>query len=209
MSQLSNVLNQAVSGIGLDTNKLVGALMGSGGANPIKWNVGFQRNYMWDVLLPDLGGGLGLSILGIQLPKGFSAPVGILVSRYCQEVKFGQYGVTELVEMKKGGKLEKFAGLRNIDKITLTFLKPVPDVVSYYFYRWRQLVCNDKGYYGVKSAYAKTMRMILYDVTGISTAWFKAVNTFPLSAPVYSMDYTNEKLLTLSMEFSVDDVEGW
>jgi hypothetical protein len=147
----------------------------------------FQRVYMWEVVLPDLGG-----IAGTE------------VSKYIQDVDFGDYSITELAVMRYGPFQNKYAGSFSIPPVQLKILNPVPDIITLYFNYWKSLIVSDAGYFSVKSNYAKTMYAILYDTTGAETARFKMEGTFPKTFPAHHLSYKEEKIVDFDVELSID-----
>ena len=146
-----------------------------------------QREYNWDIFLPDMGVTSGMDI-----------------GRYCQEISFGDYTMSEIVSQRYGAYQSKFAGLMNIEDVTFTFLKPVPDIVSAYFYYWRSLIVNLAGYYNVKSQYAFTVKVFMYDTNGAISNTISLIGVFPKTVPTYRMAYGSEKMVEMSITCSVD-----
>ena len=148
-----------------------------------------QRNYMWEAIFPTIG------IFD-----------GVEVSKYCQNVSFGDYSIAELSQKRYGAYRAKYAGLMEIPNITATFLKPSPDLVSEYFYYWKSLISTDQGYFNVKFAYARTVYVYIYDSTGKATGRFKLMGVFPKTVPNYSLDYAVEDITRLTIDFNVDRI---
>ena len=146
-----------------------------------------QRNYMWELILPN--------IAGID---------GTEVCKYCQAVRFGDYEMTDVSEKRYGPYLAKYAGLLSIPNVTATFLKPIPDIVSAYFYEWKNLIVNYSGYFNCKSRYGRTAYITLYDVDGQETSKFKLVGVFPRTFPGYDLSYDNEEITRFEIELNVD-----
>ena len=95
-------------------NKLVGVDV------PVDWLLSkarFQRNYLWDVILPDIlqkpgqGATVGGSLIGFGL------------SQLIQKISFGDYSIGTSNKMRYGPYEATFAGLFEVDKIKITFLK--------------------------------------------------------------------------------------
>jgi len=151
-----------------------------------------QRTYEWQLLLPHDFGGI----------------VGLGVSRYCQDIEFGDYSITEISTMKYGAFQRFYAGLHTIDAVTLTFLKPIDNSVSDYFYAWYNQMISVEGYYSPKSAYKRDIYAVLYDRTGIESTKFKLMGTFPLSRiPRIKVSWADESVLRVSVRLRVDDIE--
>lgn len=155
----------------------------------------FQRNYMWEIVLPTFMRGV------IPMP-------GIIISKLCQSIIFEDYIIDGTSDTTRFGAFEaKYPGLLTIGPITLTFLKTTPDVVTTYFTQWRKLMISDSGLYAKKSDYAKTMYLIFLDTTGIITNRYKFINVFPLSMPAYNLNYTDDKLTSIDIKLNVDKIE--
>lgn len=155
----------------------------------------FQRNYMWEVLLPDVGINTGIGLIGFAL--------GQLV----QDISFGDYNIEEATTMRYGPYSAHFAGLFKVDKITMTFLKTMPDAVSAYFKAWKNLIISSTGLYSPKNKYAKTIMVRFTDVTGITLGQYKFIGCFPVTFPSYDLSYKNNEVTMVDVEFMVDQIE--
>jgi hypothetical protein len=154
----------------------------------------FQRNYMWDIILPTI-------IRGIPLP-------GILLSKLCQKISFGDYTIDGATDTTRFGALvAKYPGLLSVENIKLTFLKTVPDLVTTYFTQWHKSIISFSGIYAPKVEYAKTMYLIFSDTTGLPINRYKFINVWPLSMPKYTLDYKSNEVTTIDIELSVDMIE--
>jgi hypothetical protein len=142
---------------------------------------------MWEVMLPDIG---GIS--------------GTLLSTYCQDIKFGDYGMEEVASLKYGAFRAKYAGELDIPDLTLTFLRPVPDQVTAYFYAWRHLIVTDDGFYNPKGNYARSIYFYLYDTTGAIANKIQLVGCFPKDLPGWDFSYESENVSKLTITISVD-----
>jgi len=152
----------------------------------------FKRLYMWEVMLPDIGG----------IP-------GSTIGRYCQNVQFGDYGMQEVDRVKYGPYRTGYAGAFEVTEVTMTFLLPSPDVVSAYFYAWRDLVISKGGAYFPKGNYAKVLNCLLYDTTGAEVDGFKLRGAFPKTVPTYDLAYSSEDVIKVPIVFNVDVVERY
>ena len=150
----------------------------------------FKRTYMWEVLLPDVG-----------IIPGFA------IGRYCQDVQFGDYGMQEVDRVKYGPFRAGYAGAFEVTEVTMTFLLPSPDVVSAYFYAWRDIVISKGGAYFPKGNYAKSINAILYDTAGEEVDRFKLRGAFPKTLPTYDLAYSSEDVIKAQIKFNVDVVE--
>lgn len=145
---------------------------------------------------------------GLLMPHNFGGVVGLLVSQYCQDIEFGDYSITEIASIKYGAFQRFYAGLQTIDTITLTFLQPVDNSVTDYFYSWYNKMIDEKGFYYPKNNYKRDIYAVLYDRTGIESAKFTLRGTFPLSrVPKIRASWTEEDVMRLSFTLRVDDVE--
>ena len=150
----------------------------------------FQRSYSWDVLLPDIS-------------IGFS---GIIISQLVQSVSFGDYNISTN-SMKNGPFEFKYVGLMGVNNVKMTLLKTMPDIVTPYFNSWKELIVDKKGLYQVKSKYAKSIAIRFLDSTGLAVGKYKLTGCFPTTFPAYSLNYNEEKVTTVDIDFSVDKVE--
>ena len=151
----------------------------------------FQRSYLWDVLLPDIN--IGLS--------------GVIVSQLIQNVKFGDYNIS-LSDMKNGPFIFNYAGLMKIEnKVEITLLKTMPDIITPYFAAWKELIVDKQGLYHPKTNYAKNIWVRFLDSTGVAIGKYKLIGAFPTTFPSYDLNYTEEKVTTINIGFSVDKVE--
>ena len=146
-----------------------------------------QRSYNWEIMLPSIG----------IIP-------GIVVSMLCQDIKFGDYNIADVDRLRYGAFESKFPGLMEIQDVQFTFIKPIPDLVSAYFYAWRKMIIDDAGYYGVKSEYSKKVSIYLYDTTGMISNNISLVGVFPKTLPVYDLSYSTEEIVKLSITCNVD-----
>lgn len=150
-----------------------------------------QRTYNWEVRMPfEMGGVDGLDI-----------------STLCQEVRFGDYTIGDLSQLRYGPYQAFFPGKLSISTVTLVFVKPLKDCVSSFFYGWRNMVISPAGYYSPKNHYAMSMYVSLLDRGGIQVKEFKLAKVFPKSLPTYDLKYADEDIVRLSIELSVDRIE--
>lgn len=168
----------------------------------------YQRVYNWDVLLPDVSSLFGQSkgILG-SIGKILEGVQGLSIGQYCQNVEFGDYSINDLISMRYGPYSANYPGLFTIDKVRMSFLKPVPDIVSMYFNAWKNLIVDKNGLYNVKSKYAKTIYIRFLDSTGISIHRYKLLGAFPIIFPKYNLDYNQNDVVKIQIEFSVDKID--
>ena len=164
---------------------------------PVDWILGkarFQRNYLWDVLLPDIGVGAG-GLMGFGL------------AQLVREVQFGDYSIASPSTMRVGPYQANFAGLLTVDKIRITFVKTMPDAVSAYINAWKNLIVDKEGLFQVKSKYQKDIYVRFLDSTGIAMGRYKLIGCFPTKFPEYNLNYGNEELTLVRVEFTVDKIE--
>jgi len=160
-----------------------------------------QRNYLWDVLLPDIGFPLGNVAGGI-----FQGLQGLAMTQYVQAVRFGDYDVEKSV-MKYGPYRASFPGLLTVESATITFLKPMPDFISSYFYAWKNLMVDLDGLYHPKEDYQRTVYVRFLDSTGIAINRYKLIGCFPLKFPSYDLDYDNNHVTKFSVTLAIDKIE--
>ena len=151
----------------------------------------FQRNYLWELWLPDFAG-----ISGVDMIK------------YCQSISFGQYDVTDFIKIRYGSQKRSFVGFIDIKEIEATFLKPVyNDIVTAYFKAWREKMFSDTGYYGVKGEYSRDAYIKLFFSNGHEVLTYKLSGVFPKNFPAFDLDYKKEGLVEYNISFNVDRIE--
>jgi len=152
-----------------------------------------QRTYNWQLIMPH-------NIRGI---------IGFLVSQYCQDVRFGDYRMSELSRMRYGPYQRSYPGLHEIESVFLTFLVPIDNSVYDYFYSWYELMVDANGYYHPKNEYKKNIYIIMYDRTGVQSTKFTLKGAFPIMKPPKAvLSYASEGVLTFTVELSVDTIES-
>ncbi len=156
----------------------------------------FQRNYMWDVLLPDVG--MGFPTFGL---------IGFALGQLVQEVSFGDYSIKDPHKMRYGPYEAKFAGLMTAETLDITFLKTMPDAVSAYFNAWKNLIVSPQGLYRPKFRYQKPIMLRFTDVTGITLGQYSFINCFPVTFPSYELSYKNNEVTRVEVKFEVDRIE--
>jgi len=154
--------------------------------------IGIQRAYNWDCILPDVWG---------------AGVLGIVVSKYCQTVKVGNYNIDDVAEMKTGAFKKFFAGNMNIQNPTMTFIAPVPDIVSNYFHTWKKKIIDEQGFYHKASDYKRNIYVVLYDRTGIPANMLTLVGAFPKSFPSWNLTYEGQEIVKYIVEFKVDNIK--
>lgn len=154
----------------------------------------YQRSYLWDVLLPDIG------ILALGL-------VGFGVGQLIQDVSFGDYSITNPSSVRAGPYQVNFAGMLEVDKVTMTFLKTMPDVVSMYLNAWKRLIVGSDNLFNVKANYQKTIYVRFLDSTGIAVGGYKFIGAFPITFPKYALSYARDEVAQVVVELKVDRVE--
>jgi len=155
-----------------------------------------QRNYLWDVLLPDVG----INMLGLG---------GLAIGQLVQSVQFGDYSMDDIKTMRVGPYTANFAGMLSVQKIQMSFLKIQPDIVSMYFNAWKKLIVDENtGLFSTKSKYQKTIFVRFIDQSGIAFGRYKLIGCFPTSFPSYrDLNYESNTVTKLQIEFSVDKLE--
>ena len=164
---------------------------------PVDWILAktrFQRNYLWDVLLPDIGISTG-GLMGFGL--------GQLV----RKIQFGDYSMDNSRTMRVGPYQANFAGLLKVDRVRITFVKTMPDAVSAYINSWKNLIIGTDGLFKTKDKYEKIMYARFLDSTGIALGRYKLIGCFPVIYPKYDLNYENNDLTTVVVEFAVDKIE--
>ena len=143
----------------------------------------------------------------LMMPHNFGGTIGYLVSQFCQDVVFGDYSIAEMSTVKYGAFQRFYAGMQNIDAVTLLFLVPTDNSVTDYFYAWYEKAVDRYGYYSPSAAYKRSIYLMLYDQTKVESVRFKLKGCFPKSHPVVHPSYIDEGALIAQVTLSVDDVE--
>jgi hypothetical protein len=133
--------------------------------------------------------------------------IGYLVSQYCQDVRFGDYSITEVESLRYGAQQRFYAGLQSIELVSATFIVPVDNSVLSYFSGWSDLIVDKNGYYYPKNNYKKDIYVMLYDRTGIESVKFRLKGAFPKTRPILELSYENENVLRYKIDFCIDCIE--
>lgn len=149
-----------------------------------------QRKYNWQLLLP----------------HNINGNIGLFVSQYCQDVQFGDYGMSALSQLKYGAFQRFYAGMQDIGRFTAVFLAPVDNSVLSYFHAWYNLMVDDDGYYYPKNNYKKNMFVAMYDRSYVESVRFELKGAFPVRKPSVNLSYGDDDVLRYVVEFSVDQV---
>jgi hypothetical protein len=150
----------------------------------------FQRNYMWEFIPPD-----------IDIIPGYE------IGKLCQDVRFGDYSMNEVSSMRYGPYRTGYANLLEIPNVTATFLKTSPDIVTEYFYAWREKIVNSEGHYFPKLNYSKTGYLILYSTAGEEVERYKFRGMFPKNIPEHNLSYAEQDIVRLQVAFHIDLIE--
>ena len=148
-----------------------------------------QRDYMFELTLPDMG-----LILGTE------------VSKYCQDVTFEDYSISEVSQMRQGAYKGNYAGKLEVGDFSAVFLQPIPDLVSTYFYYWRSLIVDNFGHYYPKNNYAKSAYVNYLDQDDVIVQTYRLVNVFPKSVAKRTLSYGGSNIAKLEISFSMDRV---
>jgi hypothetical protein len=158
-----------------------------------------QRSYNWDVLF--------ISSMGV-FP-------GALLGKFCQGIKFGDYNIGSIGQMKVGAYQEFFAGLPEINTVSMSFIKPAVEVgvlsgdpVSQYFLEWRRLIVDNYGNYRPKNGYARNVYVYMAHTTYLPSDIFVLRNAFPISSPQYDLNYEASDVVKFNIEFRIDRIES-
>ena len=151
----------------------------------------YQRTYNWDVLM-------FFSMGGIR---------GELLSKFCQDVKFGDYSLQDLIQLRWGGKSEFFPGTMQLEAITFTFVIPTPDLVGMFFRAWRDKILSPQGFYGLKHDYMRNIYIWLDSTSYFPSSRYILKRAFPLTPPTFDLSYGTDDVLRYTITMSVDRVE--
>lgn len=152
----------------------------------------YQRDYEWELMIPFFMGAIP----------------GFVICKYCQDIKFGEYDISELTRMRMGAKEAFYPGLLTVNPITVTFIAPVPNMVGTFLHNWKRKIVDDKGYYYPKNNYKRTIYVFMYDTTGVRASRIKMKGVFPKSYPAYNLSYGGTNVVRFDVIFSVDRIES-
>jgi hypothetical protein len=163
-------------------------------SNTALLNTDLQRNYMWDVLLPDIQDSNGTGYQGED------------VSPFIQSITFGQYTMDDVSPIRHGSLKTHVAGLLSIQTATLEFLVDTDAVFFQYFEAWRSLIYDSTNLcYFPKSNYASyQINVNFYDTQGNGAYQWTLNNVFPKTFPNFKLSYENNEVMKVPIEFSVD-----
>jgi hypothetical protein len=156
----------------------------------------YQRDYLWEVVLPDIG--IGINVFGLM---------GFAMGQLVQSVSFGDYSITNPSSMRLGAFQASFANLLEVPPVTITFLKTMPDTVSAYFNSWKNLIVDKQGLFSPKNEYQKNIHIRFVDQSGIALGWYKLIGCFPITFPKYDLGYAKEEVTKVEIVFKVDKIE--
>jgi len=143
-----------------------------------------QRNYLWEVRLPGAD--------------------GLNVAKYCQNIQFGDYSMTSPSTIRYGAFQAHYAGYMQVPPVVMTFLKPIPDIVTPYFHDWRAKIVDDAGFFHPKSEYADTIHLYMFDNDGTETDHVRFHQAFPNEFPGYDLSYNSSEIVKLKVTFQID-----
>lgn len=155
---------------------------------PLQWEL--QRDYLWEVTLPDVGGANGVE-----------------VGRLVQDVKFGDYNIEEITRIYYGGFRKGYVGFLEIQQVTLVILASVPDVAISYFRAWKGNIITSSGLFYPKNNYARDVYITMLDRAGKPVNKFRLRGTFPQTFPSYDLSYGSEKVVEYTVTLNVDTLE--
>lgn len=140
------------------------------------------------------------------LPHTFNGSFGPFLSQHCQDVKIGDYGISDLANMNYGAFQRYYAGQQTIEGTTLTFVSPVDNAVLDYFHGWYEKAIDRYGYYYPKMNYARTIYVALYQRSGLESCRFELRGAFPTGRPSLDLSYADEDMVKFTVNLSVDKV---
>lgn len=135
------------------------------------------------------------------------ATEGAIVSKYCYDISFGAYNLTDISTMEVNAKKQFFAGTLDIDTATFKFRTPAPNFVLNYFNTWKSLIIDGSGHYNPSDMYKRPISVMLYSQQGIRANTFKLVGCFPKTYPKYDLSYGTEDIINVTVEMQIDDIE--
>lgn len=153
-------------------------------------SIGLQRDFNFEVRLPDIKG----------IP-------GMVIGQCCHTINFGQYNISDINTVRWGAFKKGYAGSLDIPPMRMTFYQPLPDMVSAYFTAWKSLVFNSRGLFYPKNYYARTVYVALFDRTGLPVSLYKLAGVFPKTYPAHRLSSQSSRIKEYEVEFRVDNYE--
>jgi hypothetical protein len=145
-----------------------------------------QRSYLWELRLPFEN--------------------GLEVAKYCQNVKFGDYSMTEPSTIRYGAFQAHYAGYLTVEKIQISFLRPIPDIITPYLHNWRAKIVDDAGFFHPKQDYVGDIHVYMFDSDGSETGHVRFHKAFPTEFPGYDLSYNSNDIVKLTTVFQVDRI---
>lgn len=144
----------------------------------------------------------------VFMPSNFDGILGYLVSQYCMGIRFGNYSFRDTSKLKYAHETRNYAGIQDIDTVSLLFAPPVDQTVSNYFYAWYNRSVDPLGYYHAKSEYARPVYVTMFGTEGFESNRFKMVGCFPKQKwPITDLSYESEDVTWLRFDLSIDRIE--
>lgn len=153
-------------------------------------NEPLKRAYLWELAMPSLIGGID----------------GLRVSEFAQDIKLGNYNITESPTIKWGPLKQSFAGEYSIEDMVISFLSPSTGIVEAYIHSWHRLMVSELGHYYPKNNYSKDIYIRLLDMDGSELAEFRCAGCFPKTRPGFGLSYASDTAVKYDIVFNVDQV---
>ena len=145
-----------------------------------------QRNYMWDVILPDFGE----------------------ISTRVLAIDFAGAEFVTVDSMNMGPRLRKEPGKYQVPNIRLSMLEDEFGSVWDYMLNWWKAILPDGNSYSPQKVYKENLSFNLLSTYGVKRKEFKAKGCFPVAQPIYNMSYGDNKVTVVDVRLSVDDIES-
>jgi len=151
-------------------------------------NYQFQRNFQFEVFLPDIGNARG-------------SDVSVLV----QKVSWQDYEMSDPTTMRYGAFQSFFANFLQGKTFTINFLETEGALVRTYLKSWRSLIITDDGLFKKKiGGYAKDLMLNYLDTKGSIIHTVKFKNSFPLIRAKGDHDYDTSSIMKIEVPFACD-----
>jgi len=151
-----------------------------------------QRNYMWQVILPDETGS------------------DSTISSRVLAVDFSGAEFSSINSMNMGPRLRKEPGKYQVPNLRLSILEDENGLVWDYMINWWSKILPDStgslGVYAPQSMYKRKVAFHFLSTFGVKRKEFTAMGCFPIAQPVYNMSYGDNKLTVIDIRVSVDEV---
>jgi hypothetical protein len=149
-------------------------------------SIDFQKKFLWNVIMPSTG-----------------APD---ISVRASAVRFGTYKYDEIDTMDWGNRKLKYPGKIDVQDAEIEFMEGTDSAVATYLMSWYALSSPTNGAYLAQNHFKKDIYVNLLDYSFGIVCGFTLIGCFIKAMPDYDLSFTENDILRLRPQFSVDDV---